>query len=59
MTEVSQQRFQVFKEEIRKDLHSSDEYIFSLKFLKANGNTLLNIPNLDESGTNIDLATQD
>ena len=43
MNEKSEQRFQIFKEEIRKELHDSDEYMFSQKYMEANGNALLNV----------------
>ena len=41
MSEKSVQRFQLFKEQMRKKMHESDEYMFSQEFKMRNTNKLL------------------
>jgi hypothetical protein len=41
MSVKSVERFQVFKEHIRKNLHENEEYLFSKKHQKRNGNHLI------------------
>lgn len=41
MNENSEKRYVLFKEQIRRELHENEEYIFSEKFRMNNENSLL------------------
>jgi len=41
MNEKSKERFLIFKEQIRKELHDNDEYMFSKNYISNNVNPLL------------------
>ncbi len=63
MNEKSIERYEIFKADIRNELHGSDEYMFSQKYMESNGNNLINMRKKTEfvmnSNSNIDLTSHD